>query len=116
MLEMHRVYYYVSTCRWFPRTYPRGVFAMGGYFYKVSTNWGGRAIDVRCAAERAVLVAQPEGWSDTWVIPPRGVRKADLMGEFVAGATLPPYHLALPFSHTAWRALAYAQGLAGTTS
>ncbi len=31
MLEMHRVYQYLSTCRWFRRTYPSGVFAMGGY-------------------------------------------------------------------------------------
>jgi transposase InsO family protein len=116
MLEMHRVYHYLSTCRWFRRTYPSGVFAMGGYLYNISTKWGGRAIEVRFDAERAVFVAQPEGWSDTLVIPPRGLRKADLMGEFVDGATLPPYQLALPFSHTAWRALAYAQGLAGTTS
>jgi transposase InsO family protein len=31
MLEMQQVYHYLSTCRWFRRTYPSGVFAMGGY-------------------------------------------------------------------------------------
>ena len=82
----------------------------------ISTRWGGRAIEVRFDAERAVFVAQPEGWSDTLVIPPRGLCKEDLMGEFVNDATLSPYQLALPFSHTAWRALAYARGLVGTTS
>ena len=61
MLDMQRVHQYVSTCRWFRRAKLNGVFAMGGYLYKVSTKWGGRAIDVRFDAERAVFVAQPEG-------------------------------------------------------
>ncbi len=116
MLDVQRVHQYVSTCRWFRRAKLNGVFAMGGYLYNVSTKFGGRAIEVRFDAERAVFVAQPEGCSDTLVIPPRGLRKEDLMSEFVNGATLPPYQLAFPFSHSAWRALAYARGLAGTTS
>ena len=116
MLDLHRVYQYLSTCRWFRRAKPNGVFAMGGYIYNVSTKFGGRAIEVRFDAERAVFVAQPEGWSDTLMIPPRGLTKETLMGELADGATLPPYQLALPFSHTSWRALEYARGLAGTTS
>ncbi len=82
----------------------------------VSTTWGGRTLELRFDAERAVFVAQPEGCTDTLMLPPRGLTKAELMGELAAAAALPTYQLALPFSHTAWRALAYARGLAGTTS
>jgi transposase InsO family protein len=116
MLEVQRVYQYLSTCRWFRPTYPTGVFAMGGYLYNVSTKWGGRTLELRFDAERAVFVAQPEGCSDTLLIPPRGLRKEDLMGEFADGTTLPTYQLALPFSHKAWRDLEYALLLAGTPS
>jgi hypothetical protein len=116
MLEMQRVYQYLGTCRWFRRAYPNGVLAMGGYLYNVSTKWGGRTLELRFDVERTVFIAQPEGGSDTLVIAPRGLRKEDLMGEFAALTTLPAYQLALPFSHTAWRALEYAQGLGGTTS
>jgi transposase InsO family protein len=116
MLNVQRVYQYLSTCRWFRPTYPTGVFALGGYFYNVSTKWGGRTLELRFDGERAVFIAQPQGSADTLLIPPRGLTKEDRMGEFADGATLPSYQLALPFSHTAWRALAYARGLAGTTS
>ncbi len=113
---MQRVVQYLSTCRWFRRAKPNGVFAIGGYLYNVSTRFGGRTLELRFDAERAVFVVQPEGCTDTLVIPPRGFAKAELMGECAAFATLPPYQLALPFLHTAWRALAYARGMAGTTS
>ncbi len=82
----------------------------------VSTKWGGRTLELRFDAERAVFVAQPEGSPDTLVIPPRGLRKEDLMGEFAAFTSLPAYQLALPFSPTAWRALEYVQVLGGMTS
>ncbi len=116
MLDLQRVVRYLSSCRWFRRAKPNGVFAIGGYVYNVSTRFGGRTLEVRFDAERAVFVAQPEGGSDTLLIPPCGLTKAALMGEFAAFAALPPYQLALPFSHTAWRALEYARGVAGTTS
>ncbi len=116
MLDLHRVYQYLSTCRWFRRAKPNGVFAIGGSVYNVSTKWGGRTLELRFDAERAVFVGQPEGYTDTLILPPRGLTKAELMGELAAAAALPTYQLALPFSHTAWRALAYARGLAGTTS
>ncbi len=116
MLDLHRVYQYLSTCRWFRPTYPTGVFAMGGYLYNVSTKWGGRTLELRFDAERAVFVAQREGCTDTLLIPPRGLTKEDLMGELANGATLPAYQLALPFSHQAWRDLEYARLLAGTPS
>jgi hypothetical protein len=116
MLDLQRVVRYLSSCRWFRRAKPNGVFAIGGYVYNVSTRFGGRTLELRFDAERAVFVAQPEGCTDTLLIPPCGLTKAALMGEFAAFAALPPYQLALPFSHTAWRALAYARGVAGTTS
>ena len=89
---------------------------LGAMWVNVSTRFGGRTLELRYAAERAVFVAQPEGWSDTVLIPPCGLAKAALMGEFAEFAALPTYQLALPFSHTAWRALEYARGVAGTTS
>jgi transposase InsO family protein len=116
MLDMQRVVQYLSSCRWFRRAKLNGVFAIGGYLYNVSTRFGGRTLELRFDAERAVFVAQPEGCTNTLLIPPRGLAKADLMGELAKFAALPTYQLALPFSHTAWRALAYTRVVSGTTS
>jgi transposase InsO family protein len=115
MLDLQRVAQYLSTCRWFRRAKPNGVFALGGYLYNVSTKYGGRTIELSFDAERAVFVAHPEGCSETVVISPRGLSKAELMGEMADFAALPAYQLALPFSHEAWRALEYARILTGTT-
>lgn len=61
------------------------------------------------------LICLPEGSEETMRLTPQGLTKAELMGELAALQALPNYQLSLPFSREAWRQLAYAQNLTGTT-
>jgi transposase InsO family protein len=116
LLDLNRVYQYLTTGRWFRQVKPNGRFAIGGYEYYVGTNLGGRMLELRFDAEQGVFVAQAEGSETSIRLAPQGLTKADLMGELVDLLTLPAYQLALPFTYHAWRQLAYARTLAAAPS
>jgi len=101
MLDLDRVYRYLSTCRFFRRLAQNGSVALGGIYYYINPKYRGRAIEVTFDGERAVFRGQVAGVAEPIEIIPRGLTKEALMGEAGSIAALPVYQLALPFTHEA---------------
>jgi hypothetical protein len=116
LLDLHRVYQYLATGRWFRQVKPNGRFAIGGYDYYIGSQFRGCSLELRFDAVPGVFVAQVEGGESSRLLAPQGLTKTDLMGELSGVVGLPAYQLALPFTQAAWRQLEYVRTLAGTTS
>jgi len=72
-------------------------------------------LEVHFEVDQGCFLGQPVGNEFTITFAPKGLTKADLMGELGHLLALPVYQLALPFSHEAWRQLEYTHVLTGTT-
>jgi hypothetical protein len=116
MLDLDRVFGYLTRCRWFRRVRANGRLDLGGYDYYLGTTWRNHMLELRFDATQGCFFGQPEGSESILTIAPQGLTKTDLMGELGHLLALPTYQLALPFTHEAWRELEYICALAGTTS
>ena len=116
MLDLDRVFGYLTRCRWFRRVRANGRLDLGGYDYYLGTTWRNHMLELRFDATQGCFFGQPEGSESILPIAPQGLTKTDLMGELGHLLALPTYQLALPFTHEAWHELEYICALAGTTS
>jgi hypothetical protein len=115
MLDLQRVYDYLSLGRWFRRTGVLGQISLGGQRYGVGGSFSNQTMEITFDSLTHEIVCLSEDGRHTVRFPIRGLDKADLMGELHPLTTLPAYQLALPFSRSTWRQLAICDHLTGTT-
>jgi hypothetical protein len=64
-------------------------------------------LEVHFDAPQGCFLGHLAGSETVFTFAPQGLTKTELMGELGSLLTLPVYQLALPFTHEAWRRLAY---------
>jgi transposase len=115
MLEMQRVYDYLSKGRWFRMTSSLGQFSLGAHRYNVGVHFPRITLEITFDTQTHEFVCLTEDGNTTMRFPSQGLTKADLMGELNPLITLPSYQLELPFSRETWRQIMLCSDLTGTT-
>jgi len=115
MLEMQRVYDYLSKGRWFRMTSPTGQFCLAAHRYNTGVRFPRITLEITFDAQTQELVCLTEDGNTTFRFPAQGLTKANLMGELDPLLTLPAYQLELPFSRKTWRQIMLCSDLTGTT-
>jgi len=115
MLDMQRVYEYLSKGRWFRRTSSPGQFSLGSHRYNVGKDLGDQMLEITFDSQTCELICLSEDGSRKIRLPVQGLTADALMGELSPLLVLPAYQLALPFSRSAWREMTMCNDLTGTT-
>ena len=109
-----------SLCIWhsvagFGASLANGRLDLGGYDYYLGTTRRNQMLELHFDADQGCFLGQPADSDTIITFAPKGLTKTELMGELGHLLALPVYQLALPFTHEAWRQLAYTRALTGTT-
>ena len=115
MLDVQRVYDYLSLGRWFRRTGSLGQISLGAQRYGVGKDFREQTMEITFDPQTREIVCLPADARKKIRLPIRGLATSDLMGELHPLNTLPAYQLALPFSRSAWRQMELCDTLPGTT-
>lgn len=113
MLDMRRVYEYLSKGRRFRKTSAVGMFSLGAQRYNASTRFAGQTLEITFDAQTLEFVCLPEHTQTPFRLPANGLTKEALMGELSPLSAFPAHQLALPFSPQARRQLLLCQMLSG---
>jgi len=115
MLDLQRVYDYISKGRWFRRTSSNGQFSLGAHRYNAGSHLSEQTLEITFDIQTHKFVSLSEDGNQSIRFSCQGLTKADLMGELNPLVTLPAYQLELPFSQAAWREIMLCNDLTGTT-
>ena len=115
LLDMQRVYAYLAQGRWFRRSGSLGVLSLGGYRYGIGKAFANQTFEITFNAQTMEWACLPQDGPPALRIPTQGLTKSALMGELDPLLACTEYQLALPFSPAAWREMALAAVLTGTT-
>jgi len=115
MLDMQRVYEYLSQGRWFRCTSSQGQFSLGAHRYNAGKDLSNQTLEIAFDPQTCELVCLSEDGTRELRRTTQGLTKAALMGELSLLTALPAYQLALPFSPSAWREMMLCDDLTGTT-
>jgi transposase len=115
ILNMQPIYDYLGQGRWFRRTSPVGMFALGAQRYNARTKSARQTVEITFDPHTLEFICLPEKSTQTIRLAARGLTKEVLMGELDPLTTLPVYQLALPFSLQAWRETLTCQAMGDTT-
>ena len=85
---------------------------LGGNIYYVSYKHAGQAVEISFDVAEKEFVFQPARSETKIRVKPKGLTKADLMGELGQFEQLPAYQLSLPFNGWGLRQQEYVQNLA----
>jgi len=97
LLELSRVYTYLSQGHWFRRVSQTGTFALGAHTYSVGRAWAGQQIEITFDPSDQHLLCGDSAARPLRRLPLKGVSTPDLMGEFATTLDLPFFQFALPF-------------------
>jgi transposase-like protein len=115
MLDLQRIYDYLSLGRWFRRTGSLGQISLGAQRYGLGKDFREQMLEITFNSQTREFVCLPANACTEIRLPIRGLTTSDLMGELHPLDTLPAYQLALPFSRSAWRQMELGDSLTGTT-
>lgn len=115
MLDLQRVYDYLSLGRWFRRTGSLGQISLGAQRYGLGKDFREQTLEITFNSQTLEFVCLPANARKKIRLPIRGLTTSALMGELHPLDTLPVYQLALPFSRSAWRQMELCTTLTGTT-
>lgn len=113
LLSLKRVYDFLAEGRWI-RSCKHGKINLGARRYSIGQAWGQQDFETAFDPATVVFLMPPEQGGDPISVPPKGLRKADLMGDLKLLLDLPAYQLAFPFTPTERHRTSLAQFLAGT--
>lgn len=113
MLDLQRVYDYLTQGHWFRRASPQGQFSLGSYRYNVGVKLGEQMLEITFAPQTREFVCLTEDGRRKVRLAAQGLTKPDLMGELNRLTTRSPYQLALPFSRTECREMILSHALTG---
>jgi hypothetical protein len=114
LLDMQRVYDYLSQQRWFRHVSAAGQFTLGTCRYGLGKTWGNQTIEIHFDPATQEIVCSSADAQVTKRLQAQGVSKRDLMGELDMNA-FPHYQYAFPWSLEACRRKLLCADMRGTT-
>jgi hypothetical protein len=108
MLDLERVYQYLSQGKWFRQIHNQGNVMLGGNIYYVSYKHAGQTVEISFDGTEREFVFQPARSETKFKVKPKGLTKLELMGELGQFERLPIYQLNLPFNGVGLRQQEYA--------
>lgn len=115
LLDLPRLYAWLSQGRWFRVTNLHGEFWLGMQRYNAGGTQANTPLEIHFDPVRVEFVVHPVGSDQIRHFPAKGLSKPDLMGELPPEARMPAYQLYLPFSREVWRSNILVQGSTGMT-
>lgn len=113
LMDVDRVYAYLSQGRWFRKASNVGVLKLGQEAYWLGRDWQRREVQVTFAADDRQLVFR--AGDEEKRRPLKGITLEKLMGEVSPLVHLNNFQLALPFTWNEWRQIQSCHLLTGTT-
>jgi transposase-like protein len=115
LLELSRVYAYLSEGQWFRQVSQVGTASLGRQTYGLGVTWSRESVEVTFdPADRQLVFRSADGKQEKR-LPLQGVSTTDLMGEMGPLVNLDHFQLALPFTWDEWRVTRLCETLGGTT-
>jgi transposase InsO family protein len=113
LMDLERVYAYLSQGRWFRKASNVGVLKLGQESYWLGQDWQRREVEVTFEAEDRHMVFRAGGEEKRR--PVKGITLDKLMGEIGPLVHLNNFQLSLPFTWNEWRQIQSCRLLTGTT-
>jgi transposase InsO family protein len=113
LMDLERVYAYLSQGRWFRKASNVGVLKLGQESYWLGRDWQRREVEVTFQAEDRHLVFR--AGDEEKRLPVKGITLEKLMGEVSPLLHLNNFQLSLPFTWNEWRQIQSCRLLTGTT-
>jgi transposase len=115
MINLSRVYTYLSQGRWFRKGSNVGAVSLGNQIYVLGKGWARKEVQITFdPADHHLVFYAPAGAMNKR-LPIKGLSIADLMGELGPLAHLHQFQLALPFTWNEWRVIRLCETLGDTT-
>jgi len=103
LLDLSRVYAYLSQGRWFRKGSNIGAVSLGGKVYVLGCAWARKDVEITFdPTDRSLKFCAPDE-DKRKSLPIKGLKGTDLMGELGPLAQTDHFQLALPFSWDEWR-------------
>lgn len=115
LMDVSRVYAYLSQGQWFRRASNIGGISLGGQVYALGRDWAHKDVEVIFDPTDNCLVFQMMGGDLIKLREVKGVSPMELMGEAAPFARFPVFQLQLPFTDSASRVLRLCETLSDTT-
>jgi len=105
LLDLSRVYTYLSQGRWFRKGSNIGAVSLGGKVYALGRDWARKDVEITFdPTDQRLKFYAPDG-DRRKSLPIKGLKRADLMGELGPLAQTDHFQLALPFTWDEWRVI-----------
>jgi transposase len=104
LLDLERVYDYLSQGRWFRNCGKDGNTSLGGQYYLLGCAWENQQVEITFDRTDQQLVFLAEDGERTQRRAIKALTKEVLIGELGPLVNLPAFQLALPISWESWRA------------
>jgi len=105
LLDLTRVYEYLSRGHWFRFSSNVGAVSLGGHWYTLGVPWAKQQVEITFDLATHYLVFHSAKGDEIKRLPLRAVTVEELSGEKGALAGLPAFQLALPLTPQQWREL-----------
>lgn len=115
LLDLPRVYAYLSQGRWFRKGSSAGTVSLGRQIYYLRRNWARKEVEITFDPTDQHLVFYVPDGDMTKRLPVKGISKTELMGELGPLVHLDQFQLALPFTWDDWRMIQLCEHLSDTT-
>lgn len=103
LLDLARVYHYLSQGRWFRTASAVGTVKLGGQVYGLGRKWHHCQVEISFDPAKQQLIFHAPNGQTISHLPLLGITVTDLMGEMAPLVGLNNFQLALPFSWDEWR-------------
>lgn len=115
LLDLSRIYIYLSQGRWFRQASNVGTVALGGHVYGLGVAWKRQEVEITFDLADQHLVFHSDDGERTQRLPIKGITPLELMGEQGPLTHLDNFQLALPFTWDEWRVIRICETLGNTT-
>jgi transposase len=105
LLDLERVYDYLSQGRWFRNAGKDGNTSIGGQYYLLGCKWEKQQVEITFDPSDQQLVFLAEDGERKQRHAIKGLTKESLMGELGPLVNLPAFQLTLPTTQESWRAV-----------
>jgi transposase len=116
LLDLSRVYQYLSQGRWFRKGSDVGTVSLGRQIYVLGRrDWARKEVEITFDPQTQELLFYAPDGQKRQRMPLKGISKTDLMGELGPLVHLDHFQLALPFTWDEWRMICLFEHLSDTT-
>lgn len=115
LLDMSRVFEYLSKGRWFRKTSAQGQFSLGANRYNIGYSSLQQTLEITFDSQSHEFLCLSENAKKKFRFLAKGLTKAELLGELNPLLDFPERQLQLPFSMSAWRETKTVTIMRGTT-